>query len=161
MPELVFADGRLLEGESDLASFDAAASVFSRGREYGVYRTSKHGWHHAVKAVDGGLLCAFEPFRIRRGGRLRSGSSVVRLAKHPLRWRSWRFSADSGQRVEVRVERRPQPARPLFASLRLRSSDSISAIPDASLLLLLGCWLVVNWERPLSATAPSSGVVWP
>ncbi len=158
MLELAFASGRLLEGERELARIEPDASLTCGGREYGIYRTKKHGWHYAVKASeDDRLVCEFEPFRVLRGGRLRTGSAVLKLHGRPLRSKSWRFTSDAGARIEVASKLSPRE-RSKFR-LTLRVEDSLAPIPEAPIVLAFGCWLALNWEdAPLGpAVGPYGG----
>jgi hypothetical protein len=73
MIELTFADGPLLEGETELARIEIDVRMFSGGREYRIVRTARHGWHYAVTQPGSpSHVCEFVPFRIRRGARLPS-----------------------------------------------------------------------------------------
>jgi len=156
--ELRFIGGRLLEGERELARVGVDAYITASEHPYGIVRTKTRGWHYAVKDRESERhVCRFDALAIRRGGTLRSGSVELALRGRPLRPRSWRFITEFGQRIEVssRVAR----ADPFKVALLLRSEDSIAQIPDAPLVLALGCWVIVNWENAPAGSAadPASG----
>jgi hypothetical protein len=80
MIELVFENERLREGHTQLAWITPAAVIAYRGADYQIVRTKPHGWHYALQAPEGGgLLWEFVPFRLLRGGRLRSDSATITL----------------------------------------------------------------------------------
>jgi hypothetical protein len=158
--ELRFIAGRLLEGERELARVSIDAHITASGHPYGIVRTKTRGWHYAVKDRESERhLCSFDGLAIRRGGTLRSGAVELALRGRPLRPRSWRFIAESGQRIEVssRVSR----GDPFKFALLLRSEDSIAQIPDTPLVLTLGCWVIVNWENaPAGSVSDPAGIPW-
>jgi hypothetical protein len=157
--ELRFVGGRLLEGERELARVGLDAHVTASKRSYGIVRTKTRGWHYAVKDRESERhLCSFDGLAIRRGGTLRSGAVELALRGRPLRPRSWRFTTESGQRIEVssRVAR----ADPFTFVLLLRGEDSIAQIPNAPLALALGCWVIVNWENAPAGSAADVAPGW-
>jgi hypothetical protein len=156
--ELRFVGGRLLEGEHVLARVGLDAYITASEHPYGIVRTKTRGWHYAVKDRESEChVCSFDGLAIRRGGTLRSGAVELQLRGRPLRPRSWRFTTESGQRIEVssRVSR----GDPFKFALLLQSEDSIAQIPDAPLVFALGCWVIVNWENAPAGSAadPASG----
>jgi hypothetical protein len=160
MSELVFTGGRLLQGQTELARVDIDASIAWRGRDYDVVRTKRRGWHYAVQArEDQSIVCQFEPLRIRRGGRLRSASSVLELRGRLLRRSRWRLISPSGQRIDLSSS--PDSGDPFKFRLLLRILNSTAPPPDP-LALVLACWLAVNWENAPSGPVEGApaGLIW-
>jgi hypothetical protein len=149
--ELRFTQGRLLQRDSELARVDPDASLTAGARELQIVRTRPHGWHYGVEDYAGEqLICRFDPLLVRRGGGLHSAQATVKLRGLPLRPRSWRFTTEAGRRIEVSS-----------TALLLRSEDSIAQIPNAPIVLALGCWLIVNWENtPVASAADPASVPW-
>lgn len=159
MIELRFLGGRLLEGGRELAQVHTSARIDVGEHAYGIVRTKTRGWHYAVKDRESErLICSFDGLAIRRGGTLRSGAVELQLRGRPLRPRSWRFIGESGQRIEV--SSRLARGDPFKFALLLRSGDSIAQIPNAPLVLVLGCWVIVNWENAPAGTAADFAPGW-
>jgi hypothetical protein len=158
MIELSFADGRLRQGETELARVDDDQTLTVGDREYVVLRTKAHGWLYAVSERESlQRVCEFLPFRVRRGGSLKSGSTHVVMRAALLRAKSWRFIVEGNSRVDVSVT---PSSRDLFRfTMTLRSKDSISVIANAPITLTFGCWLIANWEGIPAAVEPGSGPV--
>jgi hypothetical protein len=169
--ELVFADGRLVQGDAELArievEFDAGAvdaRLRTATREYVITRPKRYGWRYqVVDPADEQVVCAFRPFALRRGGNLCAGATSVSLSTRWLNSGAWRFITEDGHRVEASVgpprgvtEFRDDPSgeRRRVTVLRsgdppvvtLRLEDSISVIPHAAVTLAFGCWLIVQYE---------------
>lgn len=160
MIELRFGDGRLREGERELARVDIRARIEVAERSYAIVRTKPRGWHYAVKDRESGRhVCDFDGLLVRRGGTLRSGPVELQLRGRPLRPRDWRFTTEAGAQIEV--SSRLARADPFKFALLLRSEDSIAQIPNAPLVLALGCWVIVNWENaPASSISDPAGIPW-
>jgi len=146
MIELTFVNGRLRQGETELARIGFDAHLVSNGREYRIVRTARHGWHYAVTEPGATRrVCEFAPFRIRRGGRLRSGSTTLLMRGRLFRRTGWRFTTDGGSRIEA-TSTHSWSDRFRFSTV-LRAEDSIAAMPNAPIALALGCWLIAFWEN--------------
>ncbi len=158
--EFHFTHGRLIHNDAELARIDGDARLTVGTRELQIVRTRPHGWHYGVEDhATEQLICRFDPLLVRRGGGLRSAQATVKLRGLPLRPRSWRFTTEAGRRIEVSSTL--SPSEPLKFALRLRSEDSIAQIPNAPIVLALGCWLVVNWEStPAGSVADPASVPW-
>jgi hypothetical protein len=160
MTELTFSGGRLLQGQTELARVEVDASILWRGREYDIVRTKRRGWNYAVQArEDQSIACEFKPLRIRRGGRLRSASCMLQLRGRLVRRTRWRMTSEDGQRIDLisKLDR----GDPFKFRLLVRAQDSIAPLPDP-IVLLLACWLAVNWENAPTGPAEGAagGLVW-
>jgi hypothetical protein len=159
MVELRFIAGRLLDGERELARVDIATQVEAGERTYGIVRTKPRGWHYAVsERVGERRVCNFDGLAVRRGGTLRSGSVTLQLRGRPLRSRSWRITTEATGTIEV--SSRLARADPFKFALLLRSEDSLAQIPNAPLVLVLGCWVIVNWQNAPAGRAADPAPGW-
>lgn len=171
MVEFTYVEGRLLQGEAELArvelEFDSAATarLIAARREYAIERPKGHGWRYrVVDPASDTVVCDFHPYWLRRGGRLSSGpgGSVV-LSTRPFRTRAWRFRTEDGHRIHASVGRprgaiepRSDPSGGLRrvtvvrggdpAVVTLRSGELTSVLPNLAVALAFGCWLIVQYE---------------
>jgi len=152
--------GRLLDGERELARVGIDAHLTASERPYRIVRTKRSGWHYAVKDGETDqLVCGFDGLPIRRGGTLRSDRGDVAVRGRPLRPRSWRFTSEAGARIEV--SSRLARSDPFKFALVLRSEDLLAQISSAPLVLVLGCWVIVNWENaPVGSASDPAGIPW-
>jgi hypothetical protein len=152
------ADGRLLDDGRVLAF------VAPGGRADAVGRLVADDVEHAIVApgeltdwrcdlLDGGgrRTGGFRPFRLRRGGRLRSGETSVSLQGHSWSHDRWSFATPDGRRVEATVERRGGDASPPGSTdveIALVAEDRADAAPlvKHARVLALGCWLIGQWH---------------
>jgi hypothetical protein len=160
MSELVFSHGRLLQGQTELARVGIDASIAWHGRDYDVVRTKRRGWHYAIQARENqSIVCGFAPHRLRRGGRLRSASSVLELRGRPLRPTGWRLTSESGLRIDL--SSKLDGSDPFKFRVLLLVEDGLALLPEP-LPLLLACWLAVNWENAPTGPAEgaTAGLIW-
>jgi hypothetical protein len=98
----------------------------------------------------------FEPFRLRRGGRLSVDGLGLSLCSRPWSHEGWTFSPPQGPAVEATVAvaelgagANPAGADPPAAGralVALESCGSFSQPPALVQALALGCWLIVRWH---------------
>jgi hypothetical protein len=100
---------------------------------------------------DGGRRTGgFRPFRLRRGGRLRSGELSVALHGYSWSHDRWSFATSDGRRVEATAEslgKRGCPG-PADVEIVLEDADSSGALQLSAhaLVLAFGCWLIAQWH---------------
>jgi hypothetical protein len=154
--EIVFGlDGRLRRGDEVVASVDDGnpgtfARVTVSHVEYDIVRTKRFGWHLAlVRASSGSPVCQYVPSRIRRGGRLYSGDAITRLRARWLGGRQWYFLSQDGHRISAQARTGRQRTRGESPGMEVHLYEghgSTDMTLHDLLVLVLGCWLIVQWE---------------
>jgi len=100
---------------------------------------------------DGGRRTGgFRPFRLRRGGRLRSGELSVTLHGYSWSHDRWSFATSDGHRVEATAEslgKRGGPG-PDEVEIVLEDAEPSGALHLSAhaLVLAFGCWLIAQWH---------------
>jgi hypothetical protein len=161
-PELTFAaDGRLWSGSTMLANVTTGkpgtfARVMVGEAEYDLVRRARSGWHCAiVRSSDENAVCDFLPFRIKSGGRLRWGNVEIQLRRRPLASWQWYFMKMDGRCVlaDAKAEREDTRLRGRSIKIRQRGEQAFDMRSSALVVLVFGCWLVVQWEAvPMRAS---------
>jgi hypothetical protein len=110
-------------------------------------------WRCDLLDDEGRRAGGFRPFRLRRGGRLRSGEQSVSLLGHSWSHDRWSFATVGGQRVEATVEcAEPGLASgPAGVAIVLDPIDPIDpadslTLSAQALVLAFGCWLIAQWH---------------
>jgi hypothetical protein len=148
---------------------DGTARLLARGVEHEISPFASPGCPFELRDGDGRRSGGFEPFRLRRGGRLSVGEVALSLCSRPWSHEGWRFSTPQGSDIAATVavteldaasnrddtRGRRAAIRPLVA---LESSDSLAEPPALASALALGCWLIVRWH---SDPVPDHVLGWP
>jgi hypothetical protein len=125
-------------------------------------------WRCDLLDDEGRRAGGFRPFRLRRGGRLRSGEQSVSLLGHSWSHDRWSFATPGGQRVEATVEcaepgLASAPAGVAIVLDPIEPADWPTLSPQA-LVLAFGCWLITQWhtlapgDHMLTSTGTSGGL---
>jgi hypothetical protein len=158
MTRLLFdSDGRLRDGKRTLAFVAADARADALGRLVAddveaaiVTHAGSADWRFDLLDDGGRRTGGFRPFRLRRGGRLRSGELTVVLLGNSWSHDRWSFATHDGTRVEATVE--SSGARGITGSadfeIALESGQPGAAQPQSAhaLVLAFGCWLIAQWH---------------
>lgn len=107
-------------------------------------------WRCDLLDEDGRRAGGFRPFRLRRGGRLRSGELSVSLLGHSWSHDRWAFASAGGQRVEATVECAERidvsgSAGVAIVLDPIEPADS-AMVSAQALVLAFGCWLIAQWH---------------
>jgi hypothetical protein len=151
------ADGRLCDEQRVLAFVatdersDAVGRLVAGDVEHAIVERSEPvAWRFDLLDGRGRRTGGFQPFRLRRGGRLRSGELSVALQGHSWSHDRWSFATPDGRRVEATVEDRRSewPMGPAEVAIALESSEPVDAAPAfaPALVLAFGCWLIAQWH---------------
>jgi hypothetical protein len=127
----------------------SARLVLSGGREHEILPTGGSGWGFELRDADGLRSGGFQPFRLRRGGRLRVGEASLLLHGQPSRQDEWLFSTYDGHRLAATVPGaiRGRPDATAGVEVALETGESIEALPEALLdVMALGCWQIARWR---------------
>jgi hypothetical protein len=161
---LVFAsDGVLREGERELGRIETGTDPYARvtvgERSYDVLRRGRAGWRFSLlDASDTRVVCEFHQARLRRGGTLSGETIEMRLRSKLLGSRAWTISIPDGRSLAVKctvggLESRGEGGRRVVTlgsgippALTLASEDWSLSTHDLLPTLVLGCWLIVQWE---------------
>jgi hypothetical protein len=192
MTKLLFtADGLLREqalgAESRVLSHvvegpDGAAERLLAGeREYEIVPLAQGGWGFELHDAHGARSGGFQPFRLRRGGRLRVLEVGMSLHGRPWSHEGWAFSLPDGRRVDATVATADQltsngngtTAGAADATVRDASPGSsvvvLEAVTSLRLIALaevlaLGSWLIARWhmapavDHVLASAAAGTGL---
>jgi hypothetical protein len=158
MTRLLFdADCRLREEQRVLAFVAADSRTEAVGRlvaddvEQTIVAPAERGnWRCELLDDEGRRAGGFQPFRLRRGGRLRSGELSVALQGHSWSHDRWSFATAGGLRVEATVECAEESRISGSAGVEIvldpiEPADS-RALPAQVLVLAFGCWLIAQWH---------------
>jgi hypothetical protein len=123
--------------------------------EYEIVPFARSGWGFELR--DGGGACCggFQPFRLRRGGRLRVHEVGVSLHGRPWAHEGWALSLPDGRRVEATVttpaegmqgdEGAADAARNGAFVVLLEAVGSLELLALTE-VLALGSWLIARWH---------------
>jgi hypothetical protein len=107
-------------------------------------------WRFDLLDDDGRQTGGFRPFRLRRGGRLRSGELTVALHGYSWSHDRWSFATSDGHRVEARAESLPKRGRVGPSDVEIVLEDvepsGASRLSAHALVLAFGCWLIAQWH---------------
>jgi hypothetical protein len=155
MTRLLFGpDGRLRDGKRTLAFVAADERADALGKLVAddveaaiVTPAGAAGWRFDLLDERGQRIGGFRPFRLRRGGRLRSGELTVALQGDSGSHARWSFATRDGDCVEATVggpgERTATGSGEFEIALRSGRPDVES---EHALTLAFGCWLIAQWH---------------
>lgn len=137
------------------------ARLLCGASEHEVLTTTGAAWGFELRDRERRPCGGFEPFRLRRGGRLRMGEAYAALHGRPWSHEGWVLSAPDGSRVDATVtasqdgsSRTPRTGISVDASAAFAvvldpvgRAASAASLPVAPELLALGCWLIARWHR--------------
>jgi hypothetical protein len=107
-------------------------------------------WRFDLLDGDGRRTGGFRPFRLRRGGRLRSGELTVALHGYSWSHDRWAFATSDGHRVEATAESLPKRGRVGPSDVEIVLEDvepsGASRLSAHALVLAFGCWLIAQWH---------------
>jgi len=137
------------------------ARLLAGEREYEIVPLAKSGWGFELRDGDGACSGGFQPFRLRRGGRLRVREVGLSLHGRPWAHEGWAFSLPDGRGVEATVTKMgevtsngdgtapdaastaPAEAGSLVVVLEAVASLELLALAE---VLALGSWLIARWQ---------------
>jgi hypothetical protein len=137
------------------------ARLLAGQHEYEIVPFAQSGWGFELLDGDGACSGGFQPFRLRRGGRLRVREVGLSLHGRPWAHEGWAFSLPDGRRVEATVTpmdevtsngdgATAEVATPAHADagsfvvvLEAVASLELLALTE---VLALGSWLIARWH---------------
>jgi len=155
------------------------ARLLAGEHEYEIVPLAKSGWGFELRNGDGACSGGFQPFRLRRGGRLRVREVGLSLHGRPWAHEGWAFSLPDGRRVEATVTPTDEVtsngdgATADVATAAHADAGSfvvvLEAVAPLELLALvevlaLGSWLIARWQlapaadHVLGAAAAGTGL---
>jgi hypothetical protein len=160
MTRLLFGpDGRLRDEQRVLAFVvrDERAEALGKlvgdeGERAIVTHPGRADWRLDLLDDGGRRTGGFRPFRLRRGGRLRSGELSVTLHGYSWSHDRWSFATSDGHRVEATAESLSKRAGPGPADVEIvledvEPSGALHSSAGAhALVLAFGCWLIAQWH---------------
>jgi hypothetical protein len=158
MTRLLFGpDGRLRDEQRVLAFVvldepaEALGKLVSDDVERAIVTHGSADWRFDLLDDDGRRTGGFRPFRLRRGGRLRSGELSVALHGYSWSHDRWSFSTSDGHRVEATAESLGKRGRPGAAEVEIvledvEPSGAALRLSAHALVLAFGCWLIAQWH---------------
>jgi hypothetical protein len=187
MTRLLFtADGRLREqapgAEPHVLSHviegpgGTGARLLTGEREYEIVPSAQSGWGFELHDAHGVPSGGFQPFRLRRGGRLRVRDVGMSLHGRPWSHEGWAFSFPDGRRVEATVTPTDQVTPNgdgIADAAAAAEADAfvvvLEAVPSIQLvalaeILALGSWLIARWhvtpaaDHVLAASGAATGL---
>lgn len=140
---------------------DARTRLLCGSTEHEIVPSASRGPAFELHDLDGWPCGGFEPFRLRRGGRLRVREVAVALHGRPWSHEGWVLCTPDGSRVDATVT---SAADGCWEHARTGASVDCSMpfavvldpvggvgpaeeLPVALELLALGCWLISRWHR--------------
>jgi hypothetical protein len=150
-------DGRLRDEQRVLAfvAHDERAEALGKLVSDDVERAIvKHAgradWRFDLLDDGGRRTGGFRPFRLRRGGRLRSGELTVALHGYSWSHDRWSFATSDGHRVEATAESLGKRGRVGTSDVEIVLEDvepsGASRLSAHALVLAFGCWLIAQWH---------------
>jgi hypothetical protein len=158
MTRLLFGpDGRLCDEQRVLAFVardergEALGKLVSADVERAIVTHAEPAdWRFDLIDDGGRRTGGFRPFRLRRGGRLRSEELSVALHGYSWSHDRWSFATSDGQRVEATAESVGDRGRtgPSDVEIVLEDVESSGAsrLSAHALVLTFGCWLIAQWH---------------
>lgn len=145
------ADGRVLAFVATDERADAHGRLVANDVEHAIVSPAESAaWRFDLLDGDGRPTGGFRPFRLRRGGRLRSGELSIVLQGHSWSNDRWSFATPDGQRVEATVESSAgaHSAGSGDVEITLEADAAADAVPLSAqaLVLAFGCWLIAQWH---------------
>jgi hypothetical protein len=150
-------DGRLRDEQRVLASVaadaraDAVCRIVADDLEAAIVTSAEPAdWRFDLLDERGRRTGGFRPFRLRRGGRLRSGELSVALQGYSWSHDRWSFATPDGRCVEATVEHpgKGLPTGSANVEIVLEPCGPVGAAPllAHALVLAFGCWLIAQWH---------------
>ena len=158
MTRLLFGpDGRLRDEQRVLAfvarderSEALGKLVSDEGERAIVTHAGPADWRFDLLDDDGRRTGGFRPFRLRRGGRLRSGELTVALHGYSWSHDRWSFATSDGHRVEATAQSLGKRGRSGTGDVEIVLEDvepsGASRLSAHVLVLAFGCWLIAQWH---------------
>ena len=158
MTRLLFGpDGRLRDEQRVLAFVERDERAEALGKLVSddveraiVTHPGRADWRFDLLDDDGRRTGGFRPFRLRRGGRLRSGELTVALHGYSWSHDRWSFATSDGHRVEATAEsfRTRGSSGPCDVEIVLEDVEpsGTSRLSAHALVLAFGCWLIAQWH---------------
>jgi hypothetical protein len=151
------ADGRLREQDRVVAAIAPDAGGATVGRLVAediecaiVKRAGRADWRCDLIDEAGQRTGGFEPFRLRRGGRLRAGETRISLQGHSWSHDRWSFATPDGRCIEATVgpsiERCEVPAGGFEIALDAGGAAAAAPLSVHAHVLAFGCWLIAQWH---------------
>jgi hypothetical protein len=152
------------------------ARLLTGEHEYEIVPLVQGGWAFELLDRDGARSGGFQPFRLRRGGRLRVREVGVSLHGRPWAHEGWAFSLPDGRRVEATVTPTDEgTSKGDGATADAAHADAgsfavaLEAVASLELLALtevlaLGSWLIARWhvspaaDHVLASAATGTGL---
>lgn len=155
------------------------ARLLTGEHEYEIVPFALSGWGFELLDGDGARSGGFQPFRLRRGGRLRVREVGVSLHGRPWAHEGWAFSLPDGRRVEATVTPTDEgtsngdgatadaataahaDAGSFVVALEAVASLELLALTE---VLALGSWLIARWhvspaaDHVLASAATGTGL---
>jgi hypothetical protein len=153
------------------------ARLLAGEHEYEILPLAQSGWGFELRDGRGARSGGFQPFRLRRGGRLRVRELGMSLHGRPWSHEGWAFSLPDGRRVEATVRNTVEvtsnsdgaaahavaPAGPGSFVVVLEAVASLQLLALAE-ILALGSWLIARWhltpaaDHVLASAAAGTGL---
>jgi hypothetical protein len=145
------ADGRVLAFVAAGERADVLGRLVANDVEHTIVAPSKSAaWRFDLLDDDGRRTGGFRPFRLRRGGRLRSGELSIVLQGHSWSNDRWSFATPDGSRVEATVEgpggSRAAGTGDVEITLEADAAAGLVPLSAQALVLAFGCWLIAQWH---------------
>ncbi len=155
------------------------ARLLAGEREYEIVPLAQSGWGFELHDGNGARNGGFQPFRLRRGGRLRVREVGMSLHGRPWSHEGWAFSLPDGRKVEATVTPTDDvtsngddttadvspaahaPAGSFVVVLEAVASLELLALAE---VLALGSWLIARWhvapalDHVLASAATGTGL---
>ncbi len=155
------------------------ARLLAGEHEYEIVPLAQVGWGFELHDGHGARSGGFQPFRLRRGGRLRVREIGMSLHGRPWSHEGWAFSLPDGRRVEATVTPMDQgtsngdgataevataahaDAGSFVVALEAVASLELLALTE---VLALGSWLIARWhvspaaDHVLASAATGTGL---
>jgi hypothetical protein len=107
-------------------------------------------WRFDLLDEGGRRTGGFRPYRLRRGGRMRSGELSAALNGYSWSHDRWSFAISDGHRVEATAESLDKRERPGAAKVEIVLEDleppGAPRLSAHALVLAFGCWLIAQWH---------------
>jgi hypothetical protein len=137
------------------------ARLLAGEREYEIVPLAQSGWGFELHEGNGARGGGFQPFRLRRGGRLRVREIGMSLHGRPWSHEGWAFSLPDGRRVEATVTNADEvnsngdgatadnvTAADAHAGSFVVVLEAVASLELLALaeVLALGSWLIARWH---------------
>lgn len=171
------ADPRILSHVIE-GSDGTGSRLLAGEREYEIVPLAQGGWGFELHDGNGARSGGFQPFRLRRGGRLRVRDVGMSLHGRPWSHEGWAFSLPDGRRVEATVTPTDEGTSNGDGATADVATGAhadagfvvvLEAVASLELLALaevlaLGSWLIARWhvtpavDHVLASSAGGTGL---